>query len=69
MPIEKKSEGFGDTVAKFTHATGLDKVAKALANAMGKEDCGCDQRQKDWNEFWPYSKKNQENNDTENTGQ
>lgn len=68
MPIEKKSEGFGDSVAKFTNATGIDKVVKAVAKGLGK-DCGCEQRRIDWNELWPYSKKNLEENDTENTGQ
>lgn len=68
MPIEEKSEGFGDTVAKFTKATGLDKVAKKVANALGAEDCGCSERQKDWNAMWPYSKKNIQDNDTTNFG-
>lgn len=68
MPIEEKSEGFGDTVAKFTKATGLDKVAKKVANALGAEDCGCGERQKDWNAMWPYSKKNIQDNDTTNFG-
>ncbi len=72
MPIEKKSEGFGDDVAKFTKATGLDKVAKTVANSLGFEDCGCGDetkgRHKKLNDWFPYSKKNEENNDTENTG-
>jgi hypothetical protein len=46
----------------------LDKVAKKVANALGAEDCGCSERQKDWNEMWPYSKKNTEDNDTTNFG-
>ena len=28
-----KSKGFGDTIAKITHATGLNKVAEAVAKA------------------------------------
>lgn len=35
------SRGLGDSVAKFTHATGLDKVAETVAKAVGKKNCGC----------------------------
>ena len=34
-----KSEGVGDTVAKITKATGIEKAVKFLAG----EDCGCDE--------------------------
>ena len=37
---ESKSKGLGDTVAKITKATGIDKVVKAVAG----EDCGCEER-------------------------
>ena len=49
-----KSKGFGDTIAKITHATGLNKVADAIAKAAGKEDCGCGRRQNKLNELFPY---------------
>ena len=39
----KESKGFGDTIAKVTHAVGLDKVAENIAKAVGKEDCGCNE--------------------------
>lgn len=52
-----KSKGFGDTIAKITHATGLDKVADAVAKAAGAEDCGCNRRRKTLNELFPYVKK------------
>ena len=52
----KKSKGLGDTIAKITHATGLDKVADILAKAVGKEDCGCNRRQEKLNEMFPYLK-------------
>lgn len=37
---ESKSKGLGDTVAKITKATGIDKVVKAVAG----EGCGCEER-------------------------
>ena len=46
----KKSEGLGDTVAKITEATGIDKLVKFIAG----EDCGCDERKKKLNELFPY---------------
>lgn len=51
------SRGLGDTIAKITHATGLDRVAKKLARMSGKSDCGCDGRQARLNELFPYSVK------------
>ena len=45
----------GDTVAKITHATKLDKIAEAIANAVGEEDCGCGKRQEKLNELFPYN--------------
>ena len=41
---KKKSKGLGDTVAKITEATGLDKLAKKLSKLAGQEDCGCNRR-------------------------
>jgi hypothetical protein len=52
----QKSKGLGDTIAKITHATGLDKVAELTVKALGKEDCGCKKRQQALNEKFPYSK-------------
>jgi len=49
------SKGLGDTIAKFTHLTGMDKVAKQLAAMLGKEDCGCDERRDLFNRLVPYS--------------
>lgn len=53
-----KSRGLGDDIAKFTNATGLDKVAKGLANLAGLEDCGCGQRQDELNKLFPRKNKN-----------
>lgn len=60
--MEKKTEskGLGDTIAKFTEATGLDKVAEAAAKAVGAKDCGCKRRQEKLNELVPYKNKDKE---------
>ena len=50
----EESKGLGDTIAKITHATGLDVVAEKVAKAMGKEDCGCNRRREKLNELFPY---------------
>lgn len=49
---EAKSEGVGDTVAKISKATGIEKAVKFLAG----EDCGCDERKKVLNHIFPYQK-------------
>lgn len=46
----KKSKGLGDTIAKITHATGLDKLTTWIAG----EDCGCEERQERLNRLFPY---------------
>jgi hypothetical protein len=53
---KEESKGLGDTIAKFTNATKLDKLTKILATAAGKEDCGCNKRRKTLNEMFPYTK-------------
>jgi hypothetical protein len=52
----QESKGLGDTIAKVTHAVGLDKVAETVAKAVGKEDCGCSKRQQKLNDMFPYSR-------------
>jgi len=47
-----KSKGLGDTIAKITKATGIDKVAKFVLG----EDCGCDERKEKLNKLFPYAK-------------
>jgi len=49
-----KSEGLGDSIDKFTTATGIKKLVKFISG----EDCGCDQRQNTLNEIFKY-KRNQ----------
>lgn len=46
------SEGLGDSVEKFTEATGIKAAVKFLAG----EDCGCDERKKKLNELFRYNK-------------
>ena len=55
---KQKSKGFGDTIAKITSATGLDKVADKIAKMAGKEDCGCGRRKDILNEIFPYTTDN-----------
>jgi len=38
-----KSQGFGDTIEKFTKVTGIKKVVDTIAEAID-EDCGCEGR-------------------------
>jgi|TARA_R110000744_G_scaffold65085_5_gene133755 hypothetical protein len=40
----KKSQGFGDSMAKIAKAIAADKAADKIAKALGMEDCGCDGR-------------------------
>ena len=49
---EKESTGLGDTIAKITKATGVDKAVKFLAG----EDCGCDARQTAMNKVFRYKR-------------
>lgn len=47
---KRVSKGFGDTVAKFTEATGIDKVVHFIAG----DDCKCKERQEKLNKMFPY---------------
>lgn len=49
------SRGLGDTVAKITHAIGLDAAAEAIAKAVGAKSCGCKARQAALNSVFPYT--------------
>ena len=50
-----QSKGLGDTVEKFTKATGIKKVVDTVSKAMGK-DCGCKGRKDKLNKAFPYNK-------------
>ena len=52
----QKHKGLGDTIASITKQTGIDKVAKFVAEKSGKKDCGCSRRQERLNKMFPYKK-------------
>ena len=61
-----QSRGLGDDIAKITRATGLDQLAKKIAQLLD-EDCGCDDRAEWLNEKtknWPIYKKRNNNEKT-----
>jgi hypothetical protein len=51
-----EDKGLGDSIARVTHATGLDRLAEKMAAARGKQDCGCKKRQERLNQLFPYIK-------------
>ena len=50
-----QSRGVGDTIAKITSATKLDKLAEKIAEVAGADDCGCQARREKLNQMFPYS--------------
>jgi hypothetical protein len=50
----EQPKGLGDTIANFTHATGIDKAVKFILG----DDCGCKERQAKLNTLFPYNKPN-----------
>ena len=63
MGFAMQSRGLGDDIKKITAATGLDQLAKRIAELLD-EDCGCDNRQEWLNEKtanWPIYKKRKVN--------
>tara|TARA_R110002051_G_scaffold54728_2_gene102304 strand:- start:246 stop:425 length:180 start_codon:yes stop_codon:yes gene_type:complete len=52
---EIKSRGLGDSVERFTKATGIKKVVDTVAKATGK-GCGCNKRKDALNRAFPYKK-------------
>ena len=50
-----KSRGFGDTVAKFTKATGIKSAADKVSKMTG-QPCGCDERRDTLNRIFPYKR-------------
>ena len=47
-----KSRGLGDTIEKFTTATGIKKLADKIPGG-----CGCSSRKAKLNEYFPYKNK------------
>ena len=54
MEKKNKSKGLGDTVAKFTKATGIKKVVDTVSK-VAKKPCNCGQRQDNLNRLFPYN--------------
>tara|TARA_R110000796_G_scaffold176860_1_gene293733 strand:- start:5 stop:172 length:168 start_codon:yes stop_codon:yes gene_type:complete len=55
MELNNKSKGLGDSIEKFTTATGIKKVVETVAKATGKP-CGCSKRKDTLNRVFPYKK-------------
>jgi len=51
----KKSKGLGDSIEKFTKATGIKKVVDIISKKTGK-DCGCNKRKDILNRSFSYNK-------------
>lgn len=47
-----KSKGVGDTIEKFTKATGIKKIADKIPGG-----CGCAKRKEALNKLFPYKNK------------
>ena len=61
QPMHNK--GLGSDIKKITAATGLDKLAKKIAQLLN-EDCGCDDRAEkldEWSKDWPIYKNKESN--------
>jgi hypothetical protein len=54
--FSQPSRGLGDSIEKFTKATGIKSVVNKVSNAIGK-DCGCDERRDSLNRIVPYKRK------------
>ena len=52
---KNKSRGLGDTVAKFTKATGIKKVVDTVSKIV-KKPCNCGKRKETLNRLFPYNK-------------
>ena len=50
----EKSKGLGDSIEKFTKATGIKSFAESVTKLTGKKDCGCNKRKKWLNNRFPY---------------
>jgi len=48
-----KSKGLGDTIAKITKATGIEKLVDKINDTLGTE-CNCSRRQELLNQLVPY---------------
>jgi len=51
-----RSKGLGDTVNKFTKATGIEKFVNKISKGLNIP-CGCEARKDAMNNMFPYNKK------------
>jgi hypothetical protein len=49
----QKSRGLGDSIEKFTKATGIKSVVDKISKATGKS-CGCNERRDTLNRRFPF---------------
>ena len=54
--MENKSKGLGDSIEKFTKATGIKKVVDTVSK-ITKKPCNCGKRQDTLNRLFPYNNK------------
>ena len=54
--MEEKSKGLGDSIEKFTKATGIKNIVDKVNKLRGKKDCGCNKRKDRLNKKFPYKK-------------
>lgn len=54
--FNQPSKGLGDSIEKFTKATGIKTAVKKVSEALGQEDCGCNGRRDSLNRAFPYKK-------------
>ena len=63
MDRHMHNKGLGSDIKKITDATGLDKLAKKIAQLLD-EDCGCDElatKLNEWSKDWPMYKNKKTN--------
>ena len=53
--MNNKSKGLGDSIEKFTKATGIKKAVDAVAKATNT-DCGWRKRRDTLNRIFPYDR-------------
>ena len=51
-----ESKGLGDTIEKFTKATGIKNIVDQVNKLRGEKDCGCGKRKDQLNKKFPYKK-------------
>jgi len=57
--VNMKSRGLGDSIAKFTKATGIKRVVDKVSSGLNIP-CGCGARQDALNKIVPYKMKKNE---------